>query len=63
MNHYFLTLLIGGGPLCTFQRLKARCDEALSNFAFNFSLRRYIKAADLAALAGAIDSARSGGAG
>ena len=24
-----------------FQRLKLNCDEALSNFAFNFNLRRY----------------------
>jgi len=24
-----------------FQRLKLKCDEALTNFAFNFNLRRY----------------------
>ena len=24
-----------------FQRLKLKCDEPLSNFAFNFNLRRY----------------------
>ena len=41
MDHYFLTLINGGGPLCTIQCLKAKCDEALSNFAFNFNLRRY----------------------
>jgi len=27
-----------------FQRLKLRCDEPLSNFTFNFNLRRYIMA-------------------
>ena len=43
MEHYFLTLIYGGGPLCIVQRLKAKCDEALSNFAFNFNLRRYTK--------------------
>jgi len=26
-----------------FQRLKVKCDEPFSNFAFNFNLRRYIK--------------------
>jgi len=41
MHHFFLTLINGGGPLCTIQRLKAKCDAALSNFAFNFKLRRY----------------------
>ena len=29
MDHYLLTLIYGGGPLCTIQRLKAKCDEAL----------------------------------
>ena len=43
MDHYFLTLINEGAPLCTIQRLKAKCDEALSNFAFNFKLRRYNK--------------------
>jgi hypothetical protein len=28
-DHCFLTLTYGGGPLCTIQRLKATCDEAL----------------------------------
>jgi len=42
MDHYFLTLINGGGALCTIQRLKATCDEALSNLALNFNLRRYI---------------------
>jgi len=41
MDHYFLTLINGGGPLCNIQRLKAECDEALSSFAFKFNLRRY----------------------
>ena len=41
MDHYFLTLINGGGPLCTVHRLTAQCDEALSNFAFNVNLRRY----------------------
>jgi hypothetical protein len=41
MDQYFLTLTNGGGPLCTIQRLKAICEEALSNFAFNFKLCRY----------------------
>ena len=27
-----------------FQRLKLKCDESLSNFAFNFNLRRYTEA-------------------
>ena len=26
------------------QHLKVKCDERLSNFAYNFNLRRYIKA-------------------
>jgi hypothetical protein len=43
MYQYFLTLINGGAPLCTSQRLKAKCDEALSNFASNFNLRRYSK--------------------
>ena len=30
-----------------FQRLKLECDEPLSNFAFDFNLRRYSKAAEL----------------
>jgi len=38
---FLLTLIHGVGPLCTIQRLKAKCDETLSNFAFNFNLRRY----------------------
>jgi len=29
MDHYFLTLIYLGGPLCTMQCLKATCDEAL----------------------------------
>jgi hypothetical protein len=43
MDHYFLTLMNGGGPLCTVQRLKAQCDEALSNVAFKLNLRPYAK--------------------
>ena len=46
MDQYSLTLKNGAGPLCTIQRLKAKCDEALSNFAFSLNLRRYIKAID-----------------
>jgi hypothetical protein len=42
MEHCFITLRNGGGPLCTIQRLKAKCDEALLNFAFSFKLRRYV---------------------
>jgi len=42
-DHYFLTLINGGAPLCTGQRLKARCDEALSDFGFSFNLGRYAK--------------------
>jgi hypothetical protein len=49
MDLYFLTLINGEGPLCTIQRLKARYDEALSNVAFNFHLRRYTKAERAAA--------------
>jgi hypothetical protein len=41
MDHYFLTLMNGGGPPCTIQLLKATCDDALWNVAFNFKLRRY----------------------
>jgi hypothetical protein len=43
IDHYFLTLINGEGPLCKYsiQRLKAECDAALSNFAFNLNLRRY----------------------
>jgi hypothetical protein len=29
MDHDSLTLIYGGGPLCTIQRLKATCDDAL----------------------------------
>jgi len=29
MDHYILTFIYRGGPLCTIQRLKATCDEAL----------------------------------
>jgi hypothetical protein len=29
-----------------FQRLKVKCDEPLSNFAFNFNLRRYTLGAE-----------------
>jgi len=38
MDHYLLTLIYGGGPLCTIPRLKATCDEALRNFAFQIQL-------------------------
>jgi hypothetical protein len=48
MDHYFLTLINWGGPLRTIQRLKAECDEALSNCAFKFKVCRYTKAAVLA---------------
>ena len=41
MHHHSLTLINGGGPLCTIQRSKAKCDEALSNFDVSFNLRRY----------------------
>jgi len=41
MDHDFPTLINGGCPLCTIQSLKAKCDEALSNFAFKFNLRWY----------------------
>ena len=41
MDYYFHRLINEGGSLCIIQRLKAKCDEALSNFAFNFNLRRY----------------------
>jgi len=44
VGQYFPTLINGGAPLCSSQRLKVRCDEALSNFAFNFELRRYAMA-------------------
>jgi len=43
MDHYFLPLMYGGGPLCSIQRLKATCDEALRKFAFNFNWRRFTK--------------------
>jgi hypothetical protein len=39
MDHCFLTLRNGEAPLCTLQHLKAKFDEALSNFAFSFNLR------------------------
>jgi len=42
MDHCFLTLIYGGGPICTIQRVKATCDEPLSTFAFKFNLRPYI---------------------
>jgi hypothetical protein len=57
MEHYFLTLINGGGPLCTIQRLKAKCDEALSSLALKFNLRRYTKglvASSLAILVSAL---------
>jgi len=42
MHHYFLvTLINGGGPPCTIQRLKAISDKMLSTCGFNFNLRRY----------------------
>ena len=41
MDHYFLTLINGGGPLCTIQRLKLKFDKRLSNFAFKLNLRLY----------------------
>jgi hypothetical protein len=41
MDHHFLTLINGGGPLCTIQRLKAKYHEPLSNFAFKVDMRRY----------------------
>ena len=41
MVHYFLTLINGGGPICTIQRLKAECDEALSTSVFKINLSRY----------------------
>jgi len=31
MDLYYFPLINGGGPLCTVQRLKAQCDEALSH--------------------------------
>jgi len=37
-----LTLINGGGPLCTIQRLKPIYDTLLSSVAFNFNLRHYI---------------------
>ena len=43
MGHFFLTLINGGGPLRIIWCLKAKCDGALSNFAFSFILRRYTK--------------------
>jgi hypothetical protein len=42
-TRYFLTLINGGSPLCTIQRLKPICDRLLSSCGFNFNLRRYIK--------------------
>jgi len=44
-RHHFLTLTNGGGPLCTVQRLKHKCDKQLSDFAFDFNSRRYMQAA------------------
>ena len=40
MIHCNLTTCYGIESAC-FQRLKAKCDELLSSFAFNFKLRRY----------------------
>ena len=39
MDHYFLKRW--GRPPVHHSVLKAKCDEALSNSAFNFNLRRY----------------------
>jgi len=42
-----------------FQRLKPKCDKPPSKFAFNFNLRRYIKAVavgDMVYLIGGMDS-------
>jgi len=50
MDQYSLPLINGRGPLCTIQHLKAKCDEALSNFAFSFNLRRHTKAINTLAL-------------
>ena len=47
MDHYFRTLINGGGPLCTIKRLKLKCAKLLSNLAFNFNLRRYTSATRL----------------
>jgi hypothetical protein len=53
VDNDFLTLIKWEGPLCTVQRLEAKCDEALSYFAFNFKLRRYHRvSADRAKQAG-----------
>jgi hypothetical protein len=41
MDHYFFSLINGGGPLRTNFLLKATCNAAPSAFAFNFDLRRY----------------------
>ena len=40
MDHYLFTLINGGGPLCKYPipRLKAKCDDALSNFCFQLQL-------------------------
>jgi hypothetical protein len=43
MDHFFLILINGGGPLCTIPRLKPIRDRLISNFAFNCKLRRYSK--------------------
>jgi len=43
MDHYFLTLINGGAPICTSQRLRLKFDKLLSNLAFSFNLRRYTK--------------------
>jgi hypothetical protein len=48
MDHYFLTLKVGGGPLCTIQRLKLIFDQPLSTLGSSFKLRRYSKDAPFA---------------
>jgi hypothetical protein len=63
MDHYFLTLINRGGPLCTIQRLKANCDGALSNFAFNFNPHRYVKEEREREAMGRIRSLLGGGRG
>jgi hypothetical protein len=47
MEHDFLTLISGGGPLCTIQRLQQKFDKLPSSFAFDYNLRRYVKARDI----------------
>ena len=63
MDHYSLTLINGGGPLCTIQRLKAKCDESLSNLAFKFNLRRYTKGPERPVWATGVAQARANQAG